>query len=275
MKTLIAALMVALLAGCATPRIDTSHTAKGQSSRVKFVVLHYTVADLPRSLKILTEQVVSSHYLISDEAKPVIYRLVDESRQSNHAGVSNWKTYTQLNATSVGIEIVNPGFTDTPQGRVWYPFPQAQIDQLKLLLKQIMERHNIPPENVLGHADVAPQRKQDPGPLFPWHQLAQAGMVVWPDGERLAAARALHALAAPEVGWFQRQLAVFGYAVPQTGVLDAATRAVITAFQMRYRPAVIDGTPDAETAALLDALTVPAAVPVSGAPVVAPVAAKP
>ncbi|MES3025914.1 MAG: N-acetylmuramoyl-L-alanine amidase [Pseudomonadota bacterium] len=267
MKPLIATLMLALLAGCATPPIDTSYTAKGQSSRVKFVVLHYTVADLPRSLKILTEQTVSSHYLVTDEAKPVIYRLVDESRQSNHAGVSNWKTYTQLNGSSVGIEIVNPGFTETPQGRVWYPFPQAQIDRVIVLVKQIMERHNIPPENVLGHADIAPQRKQDPGPMFPWHQLAQHGLVAWPDANRLAAARALHAQVLPEVAWFQKQLAVFGYAVPQTGELDVATRAVITAFQMRYRPATIDGTPDAETAALLDALTVvPAPAPPAAAP---------
>jgi N-acetylmuramoyl-L-alanine amidase len=260
MKTLLAAFMIALLAGCATgPRIDHSYSAKSQSSRVKFIVIHYTVSDLPRSIKILTEQVVSSHYLLTDEAQPVIYGLVDESRQANHAGVSSWKTYTQLNTSSIGIEIVNPGFMDTPQGRIWHPFPQKQIDQLIPLVRQIAAKHNIPPENILGHSDIAPQRKQDPGPLFPWQQLAAAGLIVWPDADRVAAARPVYEQQLPDVAWFQNKLAVHGYAVPQNGELDAATRTVLGAFQMKYRPANIDGTPDAESAALLDVLTTPAA----------------
>jgi N-acetylmuramoyl-L-alanine amidase len=258
MKKLLAVLLTALLCGCATTGVapvDYTYSAKGQSSRVKFVVLHYTVSDRPQSLKILTEQVVSAHYLLTDDPVPVVYGLVDESRQANHAGVSYWKGYTQLNASSVGIEIVNPGFTEGPDGRIWHPFPQAQVDRLIVLLKEIMARHHIPPENVLGHADVAPQRKQDPGPMFPWLQLAQQGLVQWPDGAKVAAARPLYEQQLPDVAWFQQRLSTFGYAVPQNGELDAATRSVITAFQMRYRPAIIDGAPDAETAALLDALT--------------------
>lgn len=256
MKTLLLTFLIALLAGCATgPQVDRSLSAKGQSSRVKFVILHYTVSDTPRSVKTLTEQVVSSHYLLTDDPSPVIYGLVDEARQANHAGVSHWKNYTLLNGSSIGIEIVNRGFTQTPNGRIWHPFPQAQIDQLIVLLKDIVARHNIPPENILGHADIAPQRKQDPGPMFPWFQLAQHGLLVWPDAAKTAAARAVHDAQLPEVLWFQQRLAAFGYAVPQTGELDDATRTVISTFQMRYRPATIDGTPDAETASLLDALT--------------------
>jgi N-acetylmuramoyl-L-alanine amidase len=261
MKTLLATLMIALLAGCAAPgpRIDTSLSARSQSSRVKFVIIHYTVSDLPRSIKTLTEQVVSSHYLLTDQAEPIIYNLVDETRQANHAGVSNWKNYTLLNGSSIGIEIVNPGFTEGPNGRIWYPFPQAQIDQLILLLKQIVAKHHIAPENILGHADIAPGRKQDPGPMFPWFQLAQAGLITWPDGARVTAARAQFDVQLPDVAWFQTKLALHGYATPQTGELDAQTRSVLTTFQMKYRPAIIDGTPDAETAALLDVLTTPAA----------------
>jgi N-acetylmuramoyl-L-alanine amidase len=258
MKILFATLLIALLSGCAGgPQIDRSLSAKGQSSRVKFVVLHYTVSDLPRSIKILTEQVVSSHYLLTDEPEPVIYGLVDETRQSNHAGVSSWKAYTQLNSSSIGIEIVNPGFTQGPDGRIWHRFPQAQVDRLIELLKDIVARHQIPPENIIGHADIAPQRKQDPGPMFPWFQLAQHGLVQWPDGAKVAAARAIHELQLPDVAWFQQKLGAHGYAVPKTGELDAETRAVISVFQMKYRPANIDGEPDAETAALLDALTAP------------------
>ena len=258
MKLLLATLTIALLAGCAGPgpRIDTSLTAKGQSSRVKFVVIHYTVSNLPQSIKILTEQTVSSHYLLTDEATPVIYGLVDETRQANHAGVSNWKNYTLLNGSSVGIEIVNPGFTEGPDGkRIWYPFPQAQVDQLILLVRQIVAKHQIPPENILGHSDIAPGRKQDPGPMFPWFQLAQAGLIVWPEAARVVAARPQYEQQLPDMAWFQKRLAQHGYATPQTGELDTATANVITSFQMKYRPAIIDGTPDAETAALLDVLT--------------------
>ena len=258
MKILLAALLIALLTGCASgPPIDRSRSAKGQSSRVKFVVLHYTAIDTPQSVKVLTEQVVSSHYLVTDEPVPVIYGLVDEARQANHAGVSSWKGYTQLNSSSVGIEIVNPGFTQGPEGRIWHPFPQAQIDRVIELVRDIMARHNIPPENVLGHADIAPQRKQDPGPMFPWLQLAQHGLVPWPDGAKVEAARAAQSLLLPDVTWFQQKLAAIGYAVPKTGELDGETRAVLGVFQMKYRPATIDGTPDAETAALLEALTAP------------------
>ena len=271
MKKLLSLALIALLAGCATgPRIDKTLTAKSQSSRVKFVVLHYTVSNLPSSIKILTEQVVSSHYLLTDEKKPVIYGLVDETRQANHAGVSNWKNYSLLNTSSIGIEIVNPGFTMSADGkRIWYPFPKEQIDELIPLLKKIVKEHNIPPENIIGHADIAPQRKQDPGPMFPWHELAKHGLTVWPDAAKVAAAKPGFEQLLPDALWFQEKLATFGYAVPRNGQLDKETRNVITAFQMRYRPMTIDGTPDAETAAMLEALVpsppLPAVVP---APVV-------
>ena len=262
MKILFASLLLALLAGCATPTlppIDHSYSSKSQSSRVKFLIIHYTAQEKDQALKTLTQEIVSAHYLLTDDPQPVLYSLVDESRVANQAGVSSWKNYSLLNPSSIGIEIVNRGFTEGPNGRIWYPFPQSQIDVLIPLVKQIMARHNIPPENVLGHSDIAPQRKQDPGPMFPWYQLAQAGLVVWPDASRVAAARPGFEQQLPDVAWFQQRLATFGYGVPQNGELDQATRNVLSAFQMKYRPATIDGTPDAETAALLDALTTPAA----------------
>lgn len=266
MKILFATLLLALLAGCATgPVIDHTYVAKSQSSRVKFIIIHYTVSDRAQSIKILTEQVVSAHYLLTDDPQPVLYGLVDESRVANQAGVSTWKNYSLLNPSSIGIEIVNPGFKDTPNGRVWFPFPQEQIDKLIPLLKDIVARHHIPPENILGHSDIAPQRKQDPGPMFPWYQLAQAGLIIWPDAGAVAAAKPAFDAQLPDIAWFQKNLGTHGYLVPQNGELDQATRNVITAFQMKYRPANIDGTPDAETAALLQVLVaqqaaVPAAV---------------
>ncbi|TFW21925.1 N-acetylmuramoyl-L-alanine amidase [Duganella callida] len=256
--------LTALVAGCATvpppdaPRFDHSLTARAQSERIKYVILHYTVSDLPRSINTLANGTqVSAHYLLTDTSPPFFYTLVDESRQANHAGYSNWKIYNQLNAASIGIEIVNPGFRETPQGRVYAPFQQAQIDQLIPLLKDIVKRHNIPFGNILGHNDIAPQRKQDPGPMFPWKQLADAGLIPWPEPSRVTARMAGFQEQLPEVSWFQRKLAEIGYAVPQNGELDQATRNVIAVFQTKYRPSLYDGTPDAETAAMMDVLTSP------------------
>jgi N-acetylmuramoyl-L-alanine amidase len=271
MKILIVPVILALLAGCATaPKglpIDTTYNAKGQSSRARFLVLHYTVSDKPTSIKILTEQQVSAHYLVTDDPQPIIYRLVDETRSAYHAGVSSWKQYTQLNNSSIGIEIVNPGWKDTPQGRVYAPFPQAQMDALMVLVKDIVQRNGIAPENVLGHSDIAPLRKQDPGPLFPWARLAQEGLVLWPDANRLALVRPIFEATLPDVAWFQRKLATHGFGIAQTGLLDIQTRTILSAFQMKYRPRDISGTPDAETASLLEVLTTPANAPL---PVVTP-----
>jgi N-acetylmuramoyl-L-alanine amidase len=283
MKILAATLLVALLAGCATgPQYDKTYTAKGQSSRSRFLVLHYTVGDKASSLKTLTEQQVSAHYMVTDDPKPVIYNLVDENNAAWHAGNSSWKNFTQLNNSSIGIEIVNAGWKDTPTGRVYAPFPQSQIDAIIPLVRDIVARHHIAPENVLGHSDIAPLRKQDPGPMFPWKQFADAGLVVWPAAARVAAVTPIFQTQLPDVAWYQKKLAAWGYGLVQSGNLDEQTRTVLSAFQMKYRPANIDGTPDVETAALLEALTNPAgplppvpAAPVLTAPVLPPVAPAP
>ena len=238
--------------------IDTRYTAQGQDSRVLFVILHYTVADTPQSIRILTQEEVSSHYLLSDDQPPVIYRLVDESRRAWHSGPSFWKGHGMLNANSIGIEIVHPGFRSRPDGsREYLPFPKAQIDALIPLVKDIARRHEIRPERILGHAEVLPQYKEDPGPTFPWKRLAEEGIVPWPDAARVAAQRARFEAALPDVAWFQEAMAKHGYFVPKTGVLDETTQRVISAFQMRYRPGNYEGKPDAETAALVQVLITP------------------
>jgi N-acetylmuramoyl-L-alanine amidase len=268
-KLLPVSLLLALLTGCATgPRIDHTYTAKGQSPRVKFIVLHYTVSDKPSSIKILTQQQVSAHYLVTDDAQPIIYNLVPETEQAWHAGISSWKGYTNLNTSSIGIEIVNPGWTPTPEGgRQYYPFPQSQIDAIIPLVQDIAKRYHVPPENVIGHSDIAPGRKQDPGPLFPWQQFAAAGVALWPDANRVAAVRPVFDAQLPDTTWFQRKLATFGYGIKETCLFDDQTRNVLSAFQSHFRQSNIDGNPDAETAALLEVLTTPATAPM---PVVQP-----
>lgn len=254
MKLISLILSALLLAGCASGlRIDTSHPSVNHDSRVQFVVLHYTSTSLERSLELLTHGPVSSHYLIGD-TPPTIYQLVDENQRAWHAGESQWKGRTWLNSSSIGIEIVNKGFRDTPGGRVWYPYSEEQIQSLLMLLKDISSRYKIDPQNFIGHSDIAPLRKLDPGPLFPWKRLAEAGFGVWPDAGAVAREQAHYANDLPSITWFQQQLAQLGYETPQTGELDVATRHVLGAFQMHFRPARFDGTPDAESAAILKVL---------------------
>ncbi len=250
--------LAALLAGCAGGlRIDSSHRAVSQGPRVDLLVLHYTVLDQAESLRVLTQQEVSSHYLVGDDDPPTVYRLVDEDQRANHAGVSVWARRALVNTSSIGIEIVNAGYVDTPEGRRYTPFAPRQIDTVIALVRDIVQRWGIPPERVIGHADIAPGRKQDPGPLFPWKRLADQGLALWFDESLADALRPAYERALPELGWFQQRLAQLGYGVPQHGELDTLTQDVLISFQMRFRPARYDGAPDAETAAILAALTAP------------------
>ena len=256
MKKILLAILVALLSACASgPPMDSSLSAISQDSRVRDLVLHYTFLDSPNSIRVLTKQQVSSHYLLDDGEDFKIYRLVDESRRAYHAGQSSWKGNTGLNASSIGIEIVNLGWRDSDQGRVWPPYPQGQIDRLISLVKDIVKRHDITPDRVLAHSDIAPQRKQDPGPMFPWKQLADAGLVRWPDEKEVVLRRQGFERQLPTVAWFQKKLAEHGFAIAQNGEFDEAMRNVVAAFQMKYRPARFDGRLDAQTAAILEVLT--------------------
>lgn len=255
-KHIVAAALLLVLAACGTYQpeglqIDRSIQAKSQNSRIEFIVLHYTSTGNEASLKILSEQNVSSHYLITNDPVPRIYQLVDENRRAWHAGISEWFGRTDMNAGSIGIEIVNQG----RNGNSWEPYSPAQIAAVTALIQDIVNRHQIKALNIVGHSDIAPQRKIDPGPLFPWKELAQKGIGRWYNDVKAQeyAQEFLHE-GLPDVAWTQKELARAGYKVPRTGVLDKGTRNVITAFQMHYRPALYDGQPDAETLAILKAL---------------------
>ncbi|MBL0143438.1 MAG: N-acetylmuramoyl-L-alanine amidase [Betaproteobacteria bacterium] len=255
MKKFLLLFAAALLAGCAGgPPIDRSYNAASQDSRAQYLILHFTWGSYASSLKVLTEGPVSSHYLVRDN--PVeIYGLVDESRRAYHAGVSSWKGQTALNAASIGIEIVNAGNRLADQGIEWEEYPKEQIDAVIALVKWIVARHEIRPDRILGHSDIAPQRKVDPGPKFPWKRLADEGLIPWPDAALVAERRVAYEAQLPGIDWFQQKLSDHGFAVPHTGELDVATQKVLGAFQMKYRQSRFDGVPDAETAAILDVMT--------------------
>lgn len=259
-RTLLILLALALLSvGCVRgPAIDTRYSSPNHDSRVQYVVIHYTSSGFARSLRSLTQGGVSSHYLI-DEQPATIYQLVPESRRAWHAGDSSWQGRTWLNASSIGIELVHPGYTDTPEGRVWHPWSPEQVDAVIPLLQDILQRHQLSPDRVVGHSDIAPQRKVDPGPLFPWRRLAEAGVAIWPDADQVAGHRQALAGQPPPIEWFDMALQMFGYSLEPsptdpTATPDKARQNVIAAFQMRFRPERHDGIADAETAAILAAL---------------------
>ncbi|WP_213878150.1 N-acetylmuramoyl-L-alanine amidase [Pseudomonas sp. dw_358] len=255
MRLIASLLFAALLAGCSTGlQINHDHPSVNYDSRAQYIILHYTSAPQARSLALLTHGEVSAHYLIGDDAPATVFQLVDENQRAWHAGESEWQGRTWLNSDSIGIEIVNPGYLDTPTGRVWYPYSEAQIEHVIALVRDIAARHRIPARNIIGHSDIAPLRKQDPGPLFPWKRLADAGLGIWPSPAAVAQQKARFDVNLPNIAWFQHQLARVGYAVPQSGVLDITTIHVLAAFQMHFRPQRYDGQPDAQSAAILQVL---------------------
>ncbi|MEZ5648908.1 MAG: N-acetylmuramoyl-L-alanine amidase, partial [Alphaproteobacteria bacterium] len=210
--------------------LSPNQEPRSKGGAVDILVLHYTdTVDAASALEILCDPArkVSAHYLIEESG--VIHSLVPESQCAWHAGISFWDGATNINDRSIGIELVNPGHLNG-----YRPFPAVQIEALIALSKGILSRHKIPPQRVLGHSDVAPQRKKDPGELFPWQRLAMESVAIWPN--LVMQRRTLSSIAI-----LQAKLAAFGYAVPQSGVLDDETRHVVLAFQRRFRPYLLSG----------------------------------
>ncbi|OIR09990.1 N-acetylmuramoyl-L-alanine amidase AmiD precursor [mine drainage metagenome] len=196
---------------------------------IDMLVLHYTGMDSgAAALERLRDPAaqVSAHYLIEEDGR--VFALVAEEARAWHAGVAHWRGGNDVNSRSIGIELVNPGHDFG-----YRPFPAAQRAALTALARGLLARHPIPPRNVVGHADVAPRRKQDPGELFDWAGLAAAGVGLWPRAD-----------AAPPVADMAAALAAYGY--------DTADPvAAIAAFQRHFRPARVDGAADDECRALL------------------------
>jgi N-acetylmuramoyl-L-alanine amidase len=225
-------------------RPSPNHDARPEGRDVDILLLHYTgMKSAAEALDRLCDPAakVSAHYVVEEDG--TIWRLVPEARRAWHAGVASWCGAGDINARSIGIEIVNPGHEFG-----YRPFPEPQMAAVEALAQGILARHPIPPRRVLGHSDVAPLRKEDPGELFDWPRLARAGIGLWPE-----ATMGVHGTA-PDIARLQADLARYGYGVPRTGTLEAETKAVITAFQRHFRPTRIDGVPDADTAARLSAL---------------------
>lgn len=209
-----------------------NHAPRPDGAVVDVLVLHYTELPLGASLDILRDDArehrVSSHYVLAEDG--IAYRLVPENRTAWHAGRSWWRGRESLNPTSIGIEIVNL------HGDL-HDYPPCQVEALIALCRGILERHPaIEPRNVVGHSDIAPRRKIDPGLRFPWATLAEAGIGLWPEPGR-----------PPVAGDIQAALQRFGYAPPR----DVAPEDIVMAFQRRFRASRVDGVADRETRSLV------------------------
>jgi N-acetylmuramoyl-L-alanine amidase len=204
---------------------------------LEYIVLHYTgMKDGPSALARLCDAAaqVSAHYIIEEDGS--VIQLVDERNRAWHAGKSFWRGITDLNSASIGIEIVNPGHEFG-----YRPFTASQISALKPLLREIIARHNMAPLTcLLGHSDVAPSRKEDPGEFFPWKEFAQEGLGLWPQTDKSD-------LSPANEGEVASLLATIGY--DTTEIADA-----ILAFQRHYRVEKLTGQADAETVARLRTL---------------------
>lgn len=245
----------------------TNYPAMGQDERVKFLIFHYTALDNEKSVSVLKNQEVSAHYLVPNDQSDSIFLLVSEDKRAWHAGISSWKGVNNINFSSIGIEIVNQGYytgavtLGNPTGWYFFGYPGFQIKKVAELAKDIINRYQIDPVNVLGHSDIAPQRKQDPGPNFPWKQLYEDyGIGAWyEDGQKNIYLTQYPYADIDSYNFImsvQNDLNKYGYEILKTGVWDDQTAKVITAFQYHFRPERCDGIMDAETWAILQSLII-------------------
>ena len=228
----------------ATPNflINQSNPSKAFDDRIKFLILHYTAQDFQTSLGLLQDK-VSSHYLISDDAE--IFQLVDENKRAWHAGDSYFAGRTNLNDSSIGIEIVNLDGNKNP-------YPHKQIEAVIFLCQKIVTKYDILPRNVLAHSDIAPLRKMDPGALFPWNKLYQNGVGAMPDEVDIDFF--MSNIDVPNVLELQNNLVKYGYKIDITEKFDEQTKIVVDAFRRHFCPDLLGGEFDKKTYATLLAL---------------------
>lgn len=267
--TTVLSLLLAMT-GCTSSHQDTSEAtltekdgyvlSKGERAvaknhRIRFLVLHYTALDQAQSFETLTRsEHVSANYLIPDRPKthkglPVADQLVDDHDRSWHAGVSQWKNRSNLNDTSLGIEIVNAGWDQDTGQLLGEPYNEQQIELLISLARDLVSKYDIQPTDIVGHSDIAPGRKIDPGPFFPWKRLAEAGIGAWPDERTLDDYLTRFSVAPPSMVQVTKALQTYGY-----GYLDEQPERVVEAFQMRFNQENVSGIVDIRTAAILFSL---------------------
>ena len=232
-------------------RASPNHGERKLGAKPDMIVLHYTgMSDTEAALaKLCTAgSEVSAHYAVMEDG--YIVQCVPEARRAWHAGAAVWEGESDINSCSIGIEIANPGHSHG------YPdFPKRQIAAVTALCRSIFTRYRIPAWRVLGHSDVAPARKQDPGEKFPWRVLHDSGIGLWVKPAPIFQGGRVFVLGEndPAIAEMQALLSEYGYDIPTSGDFDSTTRDVVAAFQRHFRPARVDGVADTSTIATIKA----------------------
>jgi len=246
---------------------SSKYKSKSYNERVRFVILHYTALNDERSIAALTKNNVSSHYLVTQERHDSVYSLVPDTKRAWHAGTSSFDGYKNLNDNSIGIEISNLGYSSASKQKIenlkdgivdrtmFYPYNNAQVFKIGMLLKELTAKYKINPKYILGHSDIAPTRKFDPGPKFPWkHLYEHYGVGAWFDKKDFNDFYSRGLFNSYSAKDLKDELRKYGYDINCTDNWDLQSKKVVSAFQMRFRPRKVDGVFDLETFAIIKAL---------------------
>lgn len=277
MKKTVVALLLFILLGCSNKTVkekplyeidSTTYVATGKNSRIRFIILHYTAIGDEVSARALTGKNVSSHYLITSKEEDPIYSLVPDLERAWHAGNSAWDGRTNLNDSSIGIEIVNLGYDiNIKYGKTYghrnnlrptehfYAYDEHQIEKVAFLLKELKERYKVEDKNILGHSDISHQRKSDPGPKFPWKELYEKHKLgTWYETEDKKFFYNSKLFESETPASIMEELKKYGYEIEIDEEWSEKTERVVYAFQHHFRPEKADGIMDLETYAILKAL---------------------
>ena len=244
-------------------QVDSStYISRGKEERIKFIILHYTALDNVGSIRELTGG-VSAHFLVLDEDDNKIYSLVPLEQRAWHAGVSAFRGRTNINDTSVGIEIVNDGIAKEYRSdpNPYHPYDHyvdykpIQIEKVAQIIKYVAEKYNIPARNIVAHSDIAPSRKKDPGAKFPWKELYDKYNIgAWYDEADKQKFMDEEKFKATSIREIKDELRKYGYEINRLDEWDKESKDVVYAFQLHFNPKNATGEMDLETFAILKAL---------------------
>ena len=242
---------------------SNSYVATGKNERIQFIVVHYTATDNLGSIKELTSSRVSSHFLVLDEEDNKIYSLVPLEQRAWHAGASSFRGRTNINDTSVGIEIVSDGIAREyrADSNPYHPYDHyvdykpIQIEKVAQIIKYVAEKYNVPARNIVAHSDIAPSRKKDPGAKFPWKELYDKYNIgAWYDEADKQEFMDEEKFKATSIIEIKDELRKYGYEINRLDEWDKGSKDVVYAFQLHFNPKNATGEMDLETFAILKAL---------------------
>lgn len=242
---------------------NEKYIAKGKNERIQFIILHYTATTNEISIKELTSERVSSHYLILSGDDKKIYNLVPDNERAWHAGVSSFRGKNNLNDISIGIEIVNDGIYKEYRNYPTYnlyehyvDFEETQIKKIAQLVKDLSIKYKIPARNILAHSDIAPSRKRDPGAKFPWKRLYdEYGIGAWyEETDKLFYMANPEIFLSKSIPELKKEFKDYGYEINDTNEWDKESKDVIYAFQLHFNPKNLTAEIDLETYAIIKAL---------------------